>query len=75
MQMKEEYNDIDNLIISYLMGDLDNDSLLKLEQWSLESESNRMYVRSNLRSCSLPEYPATKPLLMWKKLLQGSRNG
>ena len=48
MPMKEEYNDIDNLIISYLMGDLDNDSLLKLEQWSLESESNRMYVRSKL---------------------------
>lgn len=46
--MKEEFSDIDNLITSYLMGDLDKESLRKLEQWSRESESNRAYVRNKI---------------------------
>lgn len=46
--MKEEISDIDNLITSYLAGDLDKDSLRKLEQWSRESEANRAYVRNKI---------------------------
>ena len=46
MQMKEEYNDIDGLITSYLSGNLDKASFSELQKWTMESEANRIYVRN-----------------------------
>ena len=46
--MKEEYNDIDGLITSYLSGNLDKASFSELQKWTLESEANRIYVRNKL---------------------------
>lgn len=48
MQMKEEYNDIDGLITSYLSGNLDKASFSELQKWTMESEANRIYVRNKL---------------------------
>lgn len=44
----EEHTDIDLLIIRYLSGKLDKESFAELRRWSLESESNRKYVRNKL---------------------------
>ena len=46
--MKEEYNDIDGLITSYLSGNLDKASFSELQKWTMESEANRIYVRNKL---------------------------
>lgn len=46
--MKEEYSDIDQLITSYLSSNLDKESFAELQQWSMESESHRIYVRDKL---------------------------
>ena len=44
----EEHTDIDLLITRYLSGKLDKESFAELKRWSLESESNRKYVRNKL---------------------------
>lgn len=48
MEIKEEYVDIDNLIVSYLSGSLDKADLTRLQRWALESEEHRAYVRKQL---------------------------
>lgn len=48
MQTEERYNDIDKLITLYLSGELDEQSFAELKRWSMESESNRLYVRNRL---------------------------
>ena len=42
----EEHTDIDLLITRYLSGKMDKESFAELKRWSLESESNRKYVRN-----------------------------
>ncbi len=44
----EEHTDIDLLITRYLSGKMDKESFAELKRWSLESESNRKYVRNKL---------------------------
>lgn len=44
----EERTDIDLLITRYIAGELDKESFSELKRWSLESESNRKYVRNKL---------------------------
>ena len=44
----EEHTDIDLLITRYLSGKMDKESFVELKRWSLESESNRKYVRNKL---------------------------
>lgn len=48
MHTEEKINDIDKLIISYLSGELDDNSFSELKRWSMESEANRIYVRNQL---------------------------
>ena len=48
MQMKEEYNDIDGLITSYLSGNLDKATYSELQKWTMESEASRINVRNKL---------------------------
>ena len=48
MHTEEKHNDIDELISLYISGTLDKPSFARLKQWSLESEANRVYVRSRL---------------------------
>ena len=44
----EEHTYIDLLITRYLSGKMDKESFAELKRWSLESESNRKYVRNKL---------------------------
>ena len=48
MYTEEKYNDIDKLIASYLSNELDEKSFSELKRWSMESETNRIYVRDQL---------------------------
>lgn len=48
MQREEKYNDIDELITSYLSGELDKEAYAYLKRWTMESEANRIYVRNQL---------------------------
>ncbi|MCD8093476.1 MAG: FecR domain-containing protein [Bacteroides sp.] len=48
MQREEKYNDIDELIASYLSGELDKEAYAHLKRWTMESEANRIYVRNQL---------------------------
>lgn len=48
MHTEEKYNDIDKLIASYLSNELDEKSFSELKRWSMESETNRIYVRDQL---------------------------
>lgn len=48
MHTENKNSNIDRLIISYLSGELDKDSFAELRQWSLESETNRIYVQRQL---------------------------
>ena len=48
MHTEEKHNDIDELISLYISGTLDEPSFVRLKQWSLESEVNRVYVRNRL---------------------------
>lgn len=48
MHTEEKNSDIDKLITSYVAGELDKESFFRLKQWSMESETNRMYVRDRL---------------------------
>lgn len=48
MLKEEKNNDIDELITSYLSGNIDKETFAELKRWSLESEANRMYVRNQL---------------------------
>lgn len=47
MYTEEKYNDIDKLIASYLSNELMK-ILSELKRWSMESETNRIYVRDQL---------------------------
>lgn len=69
MQMKEEYNDIDGLITSYLSGNLDKASFSELQKWTMESEANRIYVRNKLNFGFLREYREVLNHLMKMRLL------
>ena len=48
METKEQYIDIDELIVSYLSGSLSEEDLARLQRWALESEEHRDYVRNSL---------------------------
>ena len=48
METKERHTDIDDLIVSYLSGNLDEAGLTRLQRWALESEEHRAYVREQL---------------------------
>lgn len=48
MQREEKYNDIDELITSYLSGELDKEAYAYLKRWTMEAEANRIYVRNQL---------------------------
>lgn len=48
MYTEEKYNDIDNLITSYLSGEIDKEAFAELKRWSMESEVHRIYVRNQL---------------------------
>lgn len=48
MYTEEKNSDIDKLITSYLSGEMDKEAFAELERWSMESEANRNYVRSQL---------------------------
>ena len=49
MQTEDKHREIDNLILSYLSGKIDNKSLRELDEWckeSPESNGNLVFVRS-----------------------------
>lgn len=48
MQMKDDKIDIDELITSYLAGELDQASFSQLEEWTMDSDANRNYVRNKI---------------------------
>lgn len=48
MKTKKPDIDIDDLIISYLSGSLNEEDLARLQRWALESEAHRDYVRNSL---------------------------
>ncbi|MDR0348812.1 MAG: FecR family protein [Tannerella sp.] len=48
MHTKKQYNDIDQLLTSYLSGESDIESLTALKHWSMESEANRIYIRNQV---------------------------
>ena len=41
------HEEIDELIVSYLSGQINEDSLLKLQEWSRESSENYAYIRQH----------------------------
>lgn len=46
--MKRQYEDIDDLILSYTAGQIDEESFCRLKQWTKESDEHLAYVRSRL---------------------------
>ena len=48
MQTEDRHIEIDNLILSYLTGKIDNKSLGKLDEWCKESPENVRYVRNRM---------------------------
>lgn len=48
MQTEDKHREIDNLILSYLSGKIDNKSLRELDEWCKESPENIRYVRNQM---------------------------
>ncbi len=48
MYTEERNSDVDKLITSYLSGEIDKEALAELKRWSMKSEANRTYVRTQL---------------------------
>lgn len=48
MNKEQVHNEIDELIVSYLSGELDKASFAHLKQWTAESDEHRSYVRKSL---------------------------
>lgn len=48
MNNEQVYNEIDELIVRYLTGEIDKFSFNRLREWAAESEEHRTYVRKQL---------------------------